>query len=373
MAYPSSNDSKISSFTITTNADLTVTLFKIFTNATFYYLTPFIPLGILFNILILLVFGRSGLGTTKTTRIYYLVMAWGELGTVIFKDLWFFALGIGVTEVFKANPIGVLNVHVVNNPFLCSFLWFIWYIHEMAANNAFVVFEFERVFALYMPLQSLSFNTQRKALGIMLVDIALSTLLSATIFGYAKFQEVVSLMPFGTFCFFASYLGTWSIIPVVVFLANYILPAFLSIASTVLISAKIWHRSRNRGSLCASAYSADANDSGSIYSTSVSSGGLSRREISVCGPQGTCLHILSTVCKCYVIGISCRRAGLHHTAYPVTDARSFLCTSGPLSPRLPHPSICGGVATRNVAPDTGCGLSLLHICDSGEQFKIIAS
>jgi hypothetical protein len=39
--------------------------------------------------------------TTNTTRT--LVMTWGELGTLLFKDLWFFHLGIGMTEVFHAK------------------------------------------------------------------------------------------------------------------------------------------------------------------------------------------------------------------------------------------------------------------------------
>lgn len=252
-SYFSSNISEVVLQKMTTNAPLTNILFKIFTNAAFFYLFPFIPLGIVFNIIILLVFGRSRLGTTETTRIYYLVMAWGELGTVLFKDLWFFYLGIGVTEVFHTNLIGALNVHVVSNQFLCSFLWFIWYAHETAANNAFVVFEFERVFALYMPLKSRfsTWFTQRKAIAVMLVDLVLSTLVSATIFGFARFQTV-SPMPYGTFCFFASNLGVWSIVPVLVFLTNYILPAFLSIVSSVLISLKLLQRSRTKGALNAS-------------------------------------------------------------------------------------------------------------------------
>lgn len=284
MAYFSSNVSTINSLTSTTNAPLTITLFKIFTNAAFFYLMPFIPLGILFNILLLCVFGRSRLDIEKSTRIYYLVMAWGELGTVIFKDLWFFNLGVGVTEVFKANPIGELNVHVVNNEFLCPFLWFIWYTHETAANIAFVALEFELVLVLYMRHWSHYWFSERNALVLMLANIALSTLLSATIFMFAAFQEVPP-MPHGTFCFFDSKLGTWSLVPVVVFLANYILPAFLSIISAVLISTKIVYHSLNAGALCAMQFSPEVSDSAAFDISSISSGGLSRNEISVCAPH----------------------------------------------------------------------------------------
>ena len=122
---------------------------KNFTNAAFYYLSPFIPFGIFFNLLILIAFTRKTQEALKSAQIYYLVMAWGELGTVIFKDLWFFDLGIGLPEVFHSNPFGVLNVHAVSNAFLCPFVWFIWYAHETTSNIAFIALDFELVFASY--------------------------------------------------------------------------------------------------------------------------------------------------------------------------------------------------------------------------------
>ena len=259
------------------DSSFTVVLFKIFTNAAFYYLSPFIPFGIVFNLLILVAFTRKTQEALKTAQIYYLVMAWGELGTVIFKDLWFFDLGIGIPEVFHANPIGVLNIHAVSNAFLCPFVWFIWYAHETTSNIAFVALDFERVFAIYFPLKTYSWFTSKTAVVTMIIVIVFSTLASGTIFGFSKFQEV-SLMPFGTFCFFASNLGAWSFVPILVFLSNYILPAFLPIISSVLLSIKIVRQKRFRLSL--TALTASSSEEG--YVTFVKfQNNLPLREISV--------------------------------------------------------------------------------------------
>lgn len=148
---------------------INLALYNVVTHMSFYYELLFFPFGLLFNALILLVFGISPLGTTKTTRVFYLAMAYGELGTVLFKDAWYFFADLGIPFITGGfNPLGVINgMGGIGNGspiWMCGLQVFMWYSHEMFANYIFVVFELERVIAVYSPLSARHFFTKKIAL-----------------------------------------------------------------------------------------------------------------------------------------------------------------------------------------------------------------
>ena len=152
-----------------THPSITLLIYRILSLMSFYYEILFIPFGLLLNMFILLVFGSTPLGTTKTTRIYYLAMAYGEFGTVLFKDAWYFWACLGLPYVAGGrNPIGPLNtmggIASGSPAWMCSLQVFLWYSHEMFANYAFVVFELERVAAIFLPLHARQLFTKRRTL-----------------------------------------------------------------------------------------------------------------------------------------------------------------------------------------------------------------
>ena len=144
-------------------------VFGIFSASTFYFESFFFPLGITFNVLLLMAFSASGMGTTKTTRVYYLAMAYSELGTVFAKDFWFFWASIGIPYITGGfNPLGALNgVSPMAVSWLCGLKAFIWYSHETFANYIFLLFELERVVAIYAPLKARKIFTKRGTIVIV--------------------------------------------------------------------------------------------------------------------------------------------------------------------------------------------------------------
>ena len=145
-------------------------IFRIGMNVSGYYVGLFFPFGLLFNVFLLLVFGMSPLGTTKTTRVYYLAMAWGELITVLFKDAYYFWGSLGLPYVSGGyNLLGPLNPVIYSyvdgrHSWLCSLMAFLWYGHEMFANYTFLLFELERVVAVYSPFRVHRFFTLKVTL-----------------------------------------------------------------------------------------------------------------------------------------------------------------------------------------------------------------
>ena len=148
---------------------ISIRIFHLLSFISFYYVGVFFPFGIIFNVLLLIVFGISPLGTTKTTRVYYLAMASGEIGTVIFKEVWNFWASIGVPFVMKGfNPLGPLNGIWKESPeWMCGLQVFLWYSNEMFANYTFLLFELERVVAIYTPLRARYLFTKRRTVVLV--------------------------------------------------------------------------------------------------------------------------------------------------------------------------------------------------------------
>ena len=221
-----------------------VIFIKIFYHLTFYFTGIFIPPSIIFNIIILCMMIKSGKGTQETTRLYYIVMAYGELGTVIFKDTFWLWLGIGWPSVLGIDLLDKLNMHRKSTDPICSLVLFMWYIHEMIANNTMVLFAVERVVALYVPLHVHSLFTFNRALQIICAIIFCAVLISFTIFKFTGYQDYEGL-PIGTICHFIQGVPVWSIIGIIVFVYDLILPAVLSIICSVLIALKLTRQRLN--------------------------------------------------------------------------------------------------------------------------------
>lgn len=148
---------------------ITCLMFKILTYMSFYYEIIFFPFGLIFNLLLFLMFSISSMGTTKTTRVFYMAMAYGEFVTVLFKDTFYFWAGLGVPFLTRGlSLLGPLdaNSHVNNDSteLVCGLYGILWFSHEMFANYTFVVFELHRVVAIYAPLQARYLFTKRGTL-----------------------------------------------------------------------------------------------------------------------------------------------------------------------------------------------------------------
>ena len=101
--------------TLPSHEPLTKLLFKLYTRSAFIFTGPFIPVGIFFNTLILIIFLKSGSGTIPSTRVYYISMAYGTILTILIKDTWFYFLAAGVPSVFDGwNPLGPL-IHILKS------------------------------------------------------------------------------------------------------------------------------------------------------------------------------------------------------------------------------------------------------------------
>ena len=279
---------------ITNHDVLTILLFKIFINTAFYYVSIFMPIGLLCNALLFLVFaavdkrrpnltnhnqhpisatfllnasnrGRHFdnhdvnnyavpiISVTPSSRVYYKAIAYGELGTMLFKDLWWLWLGVGWPGVLGIDPLGLANPKASSAPkWLCPLSLYLWFVHETIANNCFVLLQLERVVALYHPLRARAFLKTRPALkanvAVGLVAL-IAIVLCITIFGFARAQPIIPvnavsadhadlIQNIKVECVFAGA-AFWSNFSLLDYMANYIFPAFMSIACSILISVKI--------------------------------------------------------------------------------------------------------------------------------------
>ena len=318
-----------------THEDLTLFLFKLFIHTAFYYVGLLLPFGLLCNFLLLMVFVSPGVyrvsrsisrnisglslrdvsgqrresvfsgiqlaenvvsvsrpvssqrpvtvGATPSMRVYYAAIAWGELGTLVFKDAWWMWLAVGWPGILRLNALGPWNPADPEAPhWLCPLSLYLWYVHETLANNVFVLLQLERVVALYFPLRARAFLSTRSALKarIAVGCVAVGALLlCSTIFGFARVQPLglvrhesllhhasgiaTDLIPMlGAECVFSSGISIWSDLGIIDYVANYLLPASMSIACSALIAAKIVQR---RQRIIAAAAASPQLSAGEIY------------------------------------------------------------------------------------------------------------
>ena len=183
----------ISNLTISHDV-VTIRLFNIFSYGAFYFVGPLLPFALFANILLVYLFVRAPLSTRKTARIYYGVVGWGELGTICFKYLWWLFLGLGITTEFTPfDPIEPVNPSSMKSAsvWICPIVLFFWYWHEMIANNMFIIFQMERVTALYFPLRARRLLNLKRTLIIVMVLIVACFCITAPLFGFGRAQEVL--------------------------------------------------------------------------------------------------------------------------------------------------------------------------------------
>lgn len=149
--------------------NMSASIFRILSFSSFYYAGMFFPLGLFLNVLLLLVFWHSKIAKSNRTRIYYLAMAYGEFGTVLFKDAWYFWASLGVPFVTGGfNPLGPLNSMSTteNNSYswTCGLNVFLWYSHELFANYTFLLFEIDCVCTFYKTFGTNRLLTKRYSL-----------------------------------------------------------------------------------------------------------------------------------------------------------------------------------------------------------------
>lgn len=237
----------------------TKSLFRIYCFFAFYFILPFIPLGIIFNLLSLVIFSRTSLGTTSSTRVYYLVMAYSELTIVFLKDFWFFWLGVGFPSVFYMDPLSVINLNPHSQSSLgplCNIMIFLYFVHEMMANMTFIIFAMERVFALYYPFASRIWFNQMRSLVAVVVLLILAAALSVVTFWLSERVPLPGLV----FTNFQCTQSTENKHPLVMafgsilYLTVFILPALLSATCSIIIIIKMRYVSSNLG-VCTVQYS----------------------------------------------------------------------------------------------------------------------
>lgn len=222
-------------------------LFRIYCVFTFYFNIPFIPFGILFNLLSLVIFSRTSIGTTTSTRVYYLVMAYTELTTVFMKDFWFFWLGLGFPMIFGIDPLSAIRLNPHSDSSfsqLCNIMIYIYFIHEMVANATFVLFAMERVIALYYPFFALYWFNRVRALIAVAILLIVAIIVCLITFWIHRQVPLSGLVPSGFMCTQDTLLKDPLInaLASFLYLSVFILPAFLSATCSMLIIIKMISR-----------------------------------------------------------------------------------------------------------------------------------
>ena len=136
--------------------------------------------------LTLIVFLSSPLGTTPSTRIYYIMIAMCELMTGIFRNILLLFVGFGLAGI--ASSVVTFEIEFVSAA-ACQSVDFICFFFEMVSNHAYVALAIERIIALFFPLVPIPLISRNPASIYMAILCACSFLLcSCIIAGADVFQ-----------------------------------------------------------------------------------------------------------------------------------------------------------------------------------------
>lgn len=289
---------------------LTELIFSLYEHFSFYYTAAFVPLGLVLNVLVLLVFllphrrrprafgahreqsmVRRRSVASSTTRLYYMMMACGELGALLFKDIWIFFLSSGIDTLLGAGAgrssssgyrsgnmtvsgseigtgpgaeaggfLGPANAH--RSAAACSLALFLSYVHELTANNVLIVFEIERVIVLYQPFVARKWLSHSRAFSIVALVVISDVAVCAGSFQSSRIINVqlplssnqqrseahvndmdgagVQLeFRFMKLCILSSSVPFWNAWAAFVFFATFVWPAVVSFVCSALITFKI--------------------------------------------------------------------------------------------------------------------------------------
>lgn len=220
---------------------LTIILMNLVASISFYVPIIFAPFGIIFNFLIIVIFINSSLGTVETTRLYYLVIAISELGSLVFKDSWYELLGIGWVYLLAQNPLGILNSSSYSSPeWLCPLNMYIAFVFEIIGNNTFVILELERIGALYFPLKTRTLFSFRKSLFWVALLCLLSLVISITAIPVVSIKTTGGIF---TSCnSLTSKTTVWNDLSTVRHTIDFIFPPLAILICSLLIIIKIFNR-----------------------------------------------------------------------------------------------------------------------------------
>lgn len=194
---------------------------------------PLVVVGVTVNLLTIIVFTRSPLGTTPTTRLYYRWIAFFELATISSKDVGFCFLSSALDYISNGNPIYQILWNVWN----CRVLFFSYCVFEMNATNAVVALAIERILVLFFPFKASSLISRTKALlGLLLMAVCCVVMT----LGVLLYAHVVIVPAYSSlwFCFYGGDAAqqVWQVLS---YVCIYILPTFFSTVLTVVIIRKV--------------------------------------------------------------------------------------------------------------------------------------
>lgn len=167
--------------------DMIIKILNVFINGSAFFVTgPLMVMSLPMTLLTVLVFYRSPLGTTKTTRIYYSFIAVCNFISTIFRD------GL-ITYSYLALHFITLNTYawdVESTLYSCRIMDFILFSFEIITNNTYVALALERCIVLYFPLRSSSLVGQRKAAaGVIFIIVTGFLVCSCTLAGASAYAE----------------------------------------------------------------------------------------------------------------------------------------------------------------------------------------
>lgn len=160
--------------TQTTTLDASVMIFyQIWNWSTVTLMLPLWPVAVCFDVIVIIVFSKSKMGTTKITRLYYKVISAADLIVLASKDFLYFIVGFGIYFIGldKLFPNG-LDRWTIENHIGCSTVATCWFASEAFVNYVYVLLNVERLIALYFPFKVRQIFTKRK-LSVTLLLLAL--------------------------------------------------------------------------------------------------------------------------------------------------------------------------------------------------------
>ena len=200
------------------------------------YILPFIIIfGVLGNFAILFVFFTHSGGVSRTTRIYYLLLATTDILSLLTYNLVQF-LRFGMRKI--TNYGFYLNFDQGTSVF-CSGYEYVFYLSEALSNYYYLMFSLERLFAIRNPILSKKFFTKSRSVISIVTLFGIHAIAYITVFWtYAVVNNSCKRLQTNEFLY--SYL-TGFILP-----NSHFIPTVINIVINIWIVKSIQDASRKR-------------------------------------------------------------------------------------------------------------------------------